>query len=114
MKFRILGSTALLVLAACDAGSSENVAAADNAQQPPATERLETMAEGQRNAVFIRAIRDAGLECQHVASSTPAGTYENMPVWTATCDGGQQWTIVANDQGYATILDAEQAKLVQP
>jgi hypothetical protein len=36
-----------------------------------------------------------------------------MPVWTATCQGDQRFTIVVNQQGYASILDAEQAKLVQ-
>ena len=42
---------------------------------------LEAMPEGQRDAVFIRAIRDARLDCQHVESSAAAPPYQGRPVW---------------------------------
>ena len=74
--------------------------------------RLAAMPEGERNAVFIRALRDARLECQHVDSSESAGEYQNMPVWTARCTGGGNWTIVIGENGVAQILNADEARLI--
>jgi len=74
--------------------------------------RLEAMPEGQRNAVFIRAIRDAGQECQHVASSERAGMHQGFPVWNATCQGGGTWTIVITDGGSAQVLNAAESRLL--
>ena len=75
-------------------------------------QRIETMPEGQRNAVFLRAIRDAGQDCQHVETSAPAGEHQGFPVWTATCDGGGTWTILIGNDGVAQILNAAEARLV--
>lgn len=112
MTRAILGA-ALAVLAACSpAGepaqpSNEAQAAVDYRQQ------LEAMPEGQRNAVFIRAIRDARLDCQHVESSAAAGEYRGMPVWNVRCSGGGNWTIVVPASGVAQILDADERALVR-
>jgi hypothetical protein len=74
--------------------------------------QLEAMPEGQRNAVFIRAIQDARQECQHVERSEPAGEHQGFPVWNATCAGGGTWTIVIMNDGTATVLNAEEVRLV--
>ena len=109
----ICGVAVLILLAGCgptkDADAPANAAGANvNYQQ-----QLEAMPEGQRNAVFIRAIRDAGLDCQHVDGSTAAGVYRGMPVWNVRCSGGGNWTIVVADQGVAQILNASEARLVR-
>ena len=75
--------------------------------------RIEALSEGQRNAVFIRAIRDARLDCQHVQGAVPAGDYRGMPVWDVRCTGGGNWTIVVTADGTAQILDADEARLVR-
>ena len=100
----------ILALAACeDAGTEANV----QVPGPEAVQnRLEEMPEAARNAVFIRAIRDAGQECQHVQSSEPAGEHQGFPVWNATCDGGGTWTIVVMNDGTAAVLNAEETALV--
>ncbi len=74
--------------------------------------RLAALPEGQRNAVFIRAIRDAGEECQHVESSVPAGEYQGNPVWSAQCAGGDSWTIVVTPDGTAQLVNESEARLV--
>ena len=74
--------------------------------------RIEAMPEGQRNAVFIRAIRDADQPCEHVESSTPAGRHQGFPVWNAQCAGGGTWTIVIGNDGTAQILNAAEAQLI--
>lgn len=108
----ICGVAVLILLAGCgptnDADAPANAAGASaNYQQ-----QLEAMTEGQRNAVFIRAIRDAGLDCQHVSGSIPAGDYRGMPVWNVRCSGGGNWTIVVAANGIAQILNATEARLV--
>ena len=75
--------------------------------------QLAAMPEGQRNAVFIRAIRDAGLDCQHVDSSTAGDDYRGMPVWDVRCSGGGNWTVVVSGDGIAQVLNANEAALVR-
>jgi hypothetical protein len=104
--------SALLLLAACDGVSApadqQNVeaATADSMQA-----QLEALPEGQRNAVFIRAIRDSGANCQQVESSRPAGEYHGQPLWQAQCAGGSSYTIVIAAGGVAQILDDSQVRL---
>lgn len=101
---------ALLAIGACSPTGPRSNVSSDAA--PSAGNQVAALAEGQRNAVFIRAIRDAGQDCQHVQSSQPAGRYREMPVWRATCRGGSHWTIVIADNGTAQILNADEAQLV--
>ncbi|HWT13632.1 MAG TPA: hypothetical protein VN231_12815 [Allosphingosinicella sp.] len=102
----------LIAAAGCgeQAEAPANVAAAPG--DADVQNRLAAMPEGQRNGVFIRAIRDARQECQHVESSVPAGEHQGFPVWNATCSGGGTWTIVVMNDGTATVLNAEEARLV--
>ena len=77
---------------------------------PEATQnRLENLSEGERNAVFIRAIRDAGLPCQQVESSARAGEHQGLPLWTARCENGVTWTIVLGNDGSAAVLNPNEA-----
>ena len=113
MRKALIGAGAALAaaLTACgDAGTgTTNVEMAG----PEETQnRLETMPEATRNAVFIRAIRDAGQECQHVESSERAGEHQGFPVWNANCQGGGTWTIVVMNDGTAAVLNAAEARLV--
>ena len=101
-----------LTVAACGGGENRNAVSSNDATAESTGNAVAALSEGQRNAVFIRAIRDAGLECQHVQSSTPAGTYRGMPVWRATCRGDRHWTIVIGPNNEAQILNADEARLV--
>ena len=102
----------LTMLSAC--GPSGNSAPAGNeVAGGDVGQRLRAMPEGQRNAVLIRAIRDAQLDCQHVRGSVPAGDYRGLPVWEVHCAGGGQWTLVVTGDGTAQILDANEARLVR-
>jgi hypothetical protein len=105
-------AAAVTMLAACGP-TGGNAPAGNEAASVDDRQRLEAMPEGQRNAVFIRAIRDARLECQHVQGSVPAGEYEGMPVWDVRCAGGGNWTIVVTSDGTAQILNANEARLVR-
>jgi hypothetical protein len=91
-----------LATAACGGGGQNQAAAVANGAEP-AGNQVASLSEGQRNAVFIRAIRDAGLDCQHVERSVPAGTAQNLPVWRATCQGGSDYMIAIGADGTAQI-----------
>ena len=92
-----------LAAAACSGGGQNKAAPAANAAAP-AGNQVAALSEGQRNAVFIRAIRDAGLDCQHVERSVQADSVRDMPVWRATCQGGAEYAIAIGADGTAQVL----------
>jgi hypothetical protein len=72
--------------------------------------RLQAMPEGQRNAVFIRALRDAGRPCQGVENSTYRGVRDGVPTWTARCTaGGGDWLILLGAGGVVQVVSAAEA-----
>lgn len=106
----ILIATLALLSTACDRTvetPANNIAAAE-----PAGERVAALPEAEQRAVFLRAIRDAGQDCQFVGEARRAGSYRGMPVWQAHCRGAGDWTIVVADDGTAQLLNADQARLV--
>jgi hypothetical protein len=93
-----------LAAAACGGGQNQAATAIAGNAAAPVTNQVAGLSDAQRNAVFIRALRDAGFDCQHVERSAPVGTIQNMPAWRATCQGGGEWTIVIAADGTAQIL----------
>src|ERR1043166_5012217 len=107
-----------LVLAACgDNGPLRNetanqAAAANQAVSAQATgARIAALPEPAREAVFYRAIHDAGMDCQDVTASAPGGLYHGLPVWNATCRGGGHWTLVIGNDEMVQVLNANEARL---
>ena len=101
---RRLGSGEVRQRDECDEpDEADDVDHGDNPAAPVGNQ-VAALSEAQRNAVFIRALRDAGLACQHVERAVPAGTIQNMPAWRATCQGGGEWTILIAADGNAQIL----------
>ena len=112
MRSSIIAMT-ILSLAACGRGGQTSNATAANTAEPVGNQ-VAALSQGQRDAVFIRAIRDAGLDCQRVQGSIRVGNYRGLPVWQARCQGGGQWTIVVDNDGTAQILNASEASAVTP
>lgn len=104
--------TLTLAICGCETQPSLNEAS-NHATAEASGQRIANLSEGQRNAVFIRAIRDAGLECQQVTSSTRAEPYRGMPVWTASCRGGGNWTLVIGANEIVQVLNANEARLIR-
>lgn len=99
---------ALLALATASCGGSgQNQATPAANAAAPAGAQVAALSEGQRNAVFIRAIRDAGLDCQHVERSVALGNVQNMPAWRASCQGGGDYVIVIGADGSAQVMAGE-------
>jgi len=74
--------------------------------------RILAMPEGQRNGVFIRAIRDARQTCQRVDSSAPAAPVRGRPVWTAVCQSGESYTLVILPGGNVQVLNDAESRLL--
>ena len=116
LGFAVCGTAMLLALGGCEQGPAEPTT---NIQVPEGDyqARLQAMPEGQRNAVFIRALRDAGRDCQGVVSSAYQGALQGRPTWTARCDDGVGWVIIIGRAGIAEVVnlvEAERAGLIQP
>src|SRR5437868_4261888 len=96
--------TFAFAIAACGGGQNQAVTANAGNAAEPVTNQVAGLSDAQRNGVFIRALRDAGFDCQHVERSVPARTVQNMPAWRTTCQGGAEWTILVAPDGSAQIL----------
>lgn len=96
-----------LPLSACEQGAPEADDTSITVPEGDYAQRIAGMEEGARNATFLRAIRDAGRDCQTVQSSSSQGQVNNAPAWTATCDNGSQWTIIIGGDGAATVVNAQ-------
>jgi hypothetical protein len=112
MRGSMIVVLAMLVTACGGNGAAPDNAAANAAQ--PVGNQVAALSEGQRDAVFIRAIRDARLDCQRVQGSARIGDYRGMPVWRARCQGGGEWIIVVANDGTAQILNPAEAQSVTP
>ena len=112
MRILALAFLALIPAACGEVDSTENQAVSAGPAAPSYGDRVASLSDGQRRALFLRAIRDAALDCQEVTGASEAGRYRGLPVWRATCRGGGNWTIVINEQGWAQILNANEARLV--
>jgi hypothetical protein len=94
---------ALLLATACDGGPAPSPA-----RENPFQQRIAALDEGQRNAVFLRAIRDAGQDCQGVAGSAEGGVQFGMPSWVARCSDGRDWLIMLAPDGRAHVARREE------
>lgn len=108
------GMSRLLLLAALAFAACQGAPPAANVQKQagnPFEERLRAMSEGERNAVFIRAIRDSGQDCQHVESSAPGPAVRGTPTWRARCERALSYTIAILPSGAAQVVNDAEARL---
>jgi len=115
--FAACASAVLLALGGCERGTPEEGTTSIQVPEGDYQARLQSLPEGQRNAVFIRALRDAGRDCQGVVSSAYQGTLQGRPTWTARCDDGVGWVIILGKAGIAEVVnlvEAERAGLIKP
>ncbi len=98
----------MLLLAACDSGVKPE--APDPAQSQQAMKaRIDTLSDGRRNAVMLRAVRDAGQPCQNVIGSAYNGVHFSRPSWVARCADGKDWLVMLDAGGRALVAAREEA-----
>jgi hypothetical protein len=111
LKLTALMPTALAVLLASCQGNAPEPRNEAAAGARSVQNELASLPEGQRNAVFIRAIRDANQDCQNVESSTLVGQHQGFPLWSARCEGGRTFTIAIGNAGEAQVIDDSVARV---
>ncbi|AGH49270.1 MULTISPECIES: hypothetical protein [Sphingomonadales] len=101
-------AVALLALPLVACGPKQEEKATTNIVVPEGdyAERLHGMTENERNAVFYRAIHDAGRPCQQVRESTAIAPIKDAPSWVATCEDGGRWVIILGKAGIAQVTNA--------
>ena len=109
MSWKVAAPAVALLLALGACGESREDSGRTEAQQGDYQARLQAMPEGQRNAVFIRALRDAGRPCQGVESSSYQGLRDGVPTWTARCTAGGDWLILLGAGGVVQVVSAAEA-----
>ncbi len=97
-----------LALVACGGPSPAGNSAAPTPAAPSDFQKqVAALDAAQRNAVFIRAIRDAGHDCQGVTGSEAKGTAGGDPLWHATCSNKATYGVVIGRDGTATVVAAQ-------
>lgn len=123
MKHMILPAlAAVALLGGCQSPGPENVTnitvvdddsgndvvesnAVGNAASDNVTAKVLAMGDRERNVVFIRAILDAGLQCDGVKSSERLPDRDGKPLWRANCGGsGGSHMITITPDGTANIV----------
>ncbi len=94
-----------LPLAGCG-GGGEQVAVTNTTSPDDYVARVRSLPPAQRDGVLLRAIRDAGRDCQQVTKSEAVPDSGGAPEWTATCDDGGVWLVALNPGGVATVTGA--------
>jgi hypothetical protein len=116
MRKTYLAITGALMLAACGGGQqAANDAAANNVVENMADStnyQAEVMAlpPGQQNGVFLRAVRDAGFNCQEVTETERFDPVQGNPAWRVTCDNRTPHLISITRDGTAKIISRTDAK----
>lgn len=82
-----------------EANAVGNAAGGENAQAA-----VLGMSDRQRNVVFIRALLDAGIECQSVVSSERLPDQDGKPLWRANCSDKRSHMISVTPDGTANIV----------
>lgn len=91
----------LLVLTACgDGGQSapqQNVASIQ--VKGAYIDKLRSLTQQNRDLALRRAVQDNGETCKRLTSSNENGTYKNMTIWNAFCEGGKDYAIFIAPNG---------------
>lgn len=99
---RALALAPALLLAACGQPSAHAPAAPATPDPNGYAAKVAALSPPLRAGVMLRAIRDAGQQCQQVVASKAApGT--TPPAWIATCADRRQWVVGIGDDGTASV-----------
>lgn len=103
---RLLPLAALALLAGCDVTPTGQPTAPPKAAEPSDFQKaVAKLSDAERNVMFIRAIRDANLECQGVTASERQGEALNGdPLYIAHCGKEHTYGIAMGRNGMANVM----------
>ena len=104
MRALIAAISAAALLSACDGGQGgeEQQQVRSISVRSDEQRQLHELNELNRAIALKRAIRDSGYRCQRVERAGYVGEYENLEMWTATCDE-RDWAIYIGPDGSAQV-----------
>ena len=97
----------LTPLAACGDGGAPANQQAPIKVRGPEQNRLHQLDALNLAIALKHAIYDAGFTCRRVTSGGFVGEYQNLDMWTASCDDGRNWAIFAGPDGSAQVRDCK-------
>ena len=68
-----------------------------------AQDRLHKLNDMDRAIALKRAIYDSGFACKRIVKSGYVQEVQNLSMWTAVCDDGNEWAIYAGPDGSAQV-----------
>lgn len=68
--------------------------------------KVAALSDKQRAGVLLRAVRDAGQDCQQVVAQSRASAAGSPATWIATCQDQHRWVVSIAPDGTATVTDA--------
>ena len=96
----------MLALASCGTQKAPENAVNETANATDGTNQAAAVAAlppAQRDGVFFRAIRDAGLPCQDIKASEALPAQGNALEWRAQCEDGRWHLISVSPDGTAIV-----------
>jgi hypothetical protein len=106
-RFRPWILIAPLLLAACDGGAPASNQVTSIKVRSAEQDRLHTLDALNLAIALKRAIYAAGFTCRRVTDAGFVAPYNNLDMWTASCDDNRQWAIFAGPDGSAQVRDCK-------
>lgn len=73
-------------------------------------DQLHRLSDMDRDIGLKRAITGTGIRCQRVTRSGYVTEYNNLSMWTASCDNGRNYAIFAGPDGTAQVRPCDQMR----
>lgn len=96
------------LLSACDRPAPQNETAPTPVAEGNYLQEIEALPSGQRDMVFMRAIQDSNVPCQHVTSSKDHAKVRGRPAWVAHCVEGLDWILILEPGGMLHVINPGQ------
>ncbi|MEO9133120.1 MAG: hypothetical protein ABI240_18180 [Sphingomonas sp.] len=97
-----------VLLCACGRAAPQNDTTPAPVAEGNYLEQIEALPSGQRDMVFMRAIQDSNVPCQHVTGSSIHAKVRDRPTWVAHCVEGLDWILTLEPGGMIHVVNPEQ------
>jgi hypothetical protein len=95
-------------LGACGRAAPQNDTAPAPVAEGNYLDQIAALPAGQRDVVFMRAIQDSNVPCQHVTGSAAHAKVRDRPTWVAHCVEGLDWILILEPGGMIHVVNPEQ------
>ena len=101
-----VAAIAAIAVSGCGDSGQEQTQARSISVRSAEQEQLHKLNDLNRAIALKRAVRDAGYRCITVTRSGFVSTYENLDMWTASCDG-RDWAVFTGPDGSAQVRECK-------